>query len=160
MNVDTQLRALQSLAAHLKLLLDCPEQFWRLLERKQYLDAVWLFLVARVVHQSLVDESEEDGWAQQGIDVLEQFPLVQRQWDAIAGFRNQISYRITQSLREELPEQVNYLLNNHHHHIHHRTGDNRFHDQPIPFGVDAPQRNFKYTTITKDEIISSIFIGL
>ncbi|PVG03219.1 hypothetical protein CPB86DRAFT_723784 [Serendipita vermifera] len=102
---DTQLRALQSLAAHLKLLLDCPEQFWRLLERKQYLDAVWLFLVTRFVHQSLVDDGEEDGWAQQGIDVLEQFPLIQRQWDAIAGFRTQISYRITQSLREELPTQ-------------------------------------------------------
>ncbi|KAG8832471.1 hypothetical protein FRC17_001292 [Serendipita sp. 399] len=98
--IDLQLKSLQSLAAHLKLLLDCPEHFWKLLEARRYLDAAWLFLVARVVHQSLVEEDEEDGWAQQGIDVLERFPLIQRQWDIINGFKVQISHKATQSLRE------------------------------------------------------------
>jgi hypothetical protein len=103
---DVQLKTLQSLAAHMKLLLDCPEQFWRLLEAREYLDAAWLFLVARVVHHSLVDEDEDDVWTDQGIDVLVQFPLVQRQWDAINGFLNQISHRAIQSLREEMTVQV------------------------------------------------------
>ena len=103
---DVQLKTLQSLAAHMKLLLDCPEQFWKLLEARKYLDAAWLFLVARVVHHSLVDEDEDDVWTDQGIDILKQFPLVQRQWDAINGFRNQISHRAIQSLREEMTVQV------------------------------------------------------
>jgi len=91
----------------MKLLLDCPEQFWKLLEARKYLDAAWLFLVARMVHHSLVDEEEDQVWTDQGIDVLEQFPLVQRQWDAINSFRNQISHRAVQSLREEMTIQVN-----------------------------------------------------
>jgi len=103
---DSELKTLQSLAAHLKLLLDCPEHFWKLLERRQYLDAAWLFLVAQVVYHSLVDEEDEEEWSDQNIDVLEQFPLVQRQWDAISGFRAQISHKATQSLREELTFQV------------------------------------------------------
>ncbi|KAG8824777.1 hypothetical protein FRC19_001071 [Serendipita sp. 401] len=97
---DSQLKGLQSLAAHLKLLLDCPEHFWKLLEARKYLDAAWLFLIAIVVHQALVEEDEEDGWAQQGIDVLERFPLIQRQWDIINSFKAQISHKATQSLRE------------------------------------------------------------
>lgn len=106
---DVQLKTLQSLAAHMKLLLDCPEQFWKLLESKQYLDAAWLFLVARVVHHSLVSEEEEGVWTDHGIDVLEQFPLVQRQWDAINGFRAQISHKAIQSLREEMTtEETTY----------------------------------------------------
>ncbi|CCA67689.1 hypothetical protein PIIN_01516 [Serendipita indica DSM 11827] len=102
---DSQLKTLQSLAAHMKLLLDCPEQFWKLIERRQYLDAAWLFLVASVVHQSLVEEDEDDGWAAQGIAVSEQFPLVQRQWDAIHSFKAQITHKATQSLREDLTNQ-------------------------------------------------------
>jgi hypothetical protein len=96
----------------MKLLLDCPEQFWKLLEARQYLDAAWLFLVARVVHHSLVDEEEDAVWTDQGIDVLGQFPLVQRQWNAINGFRNQISHRAVQSLREEMTVQVRSDDNN------------------------------------------------
>jgi conserved oligomeric Golgi complex subunit 1 len=72
MSIDSQLRALQSLAAHVKLLLDAPEHLWRLLEHKKYLHASWLFMLARVVHRSLAndDPSEEEGWYNQGIDVL------------------------------------------------------------------------------------------
>lgn len=103
---DVQLKTLQSLAAHMKLLLDCPEQFWKLIESKQYLDAAWLFLIARVVHHSLVSEEEEETWTEHGIDVLEQFPLVQRQWDAINGFRAQISHKTIQSLREGMTVEV------------------------------------------------------
>ena len=70
--LDTQLRILQSVAAHMKLLLDTPEHIWRLLEKKKYLHAGWLFLLARIIYQALVrtdTEDEEDDWRAQGIDV-------------------------------------------------------------------------------------------
>ena len=70
--LDTQLRILQSVAAHIKLLLDTPEHIWRLLEKKKYLHAGWLFLLARIIYQALVrtdNEDEEDDWRAQGIDV-------------------------------------------------------------------------------------------
>jgi hypothetical protein len=118
--LDTQLRILQSVAAHMKLLLDTPEHIWRLLEKKKYLHAGWLFLLARIIYQALVrtdTEDEEDDWRAQGIDVpvcstvygssasaygvsQEQFPLVQRQWDTVAQFRAQITYKATLSLRD------------------------------------------------------------
>ncbi|KAG9047746.1 hypothetical protein FS837_001586 [Tulasnella sp. UAMH 9824] len=100
---DSQLVTLHSLAAHLKLLLDTPEQLWRLLERKKYLQAAWLYLLARVVHRALTQDDEDEQevpWSREGIEIMEQFPLVQRQWDTISSFRSQISYRASQSLRD------------------------------------------------------------
>ncbi|KAJ7161400.1 hypothetical protein C8R43DRAFT_1063548 [Mycena crocata] len=99
---DTHLHTLQSLSAHMKLLLDAPEYLWRLIERKKYFTAAWLFLLARVVHRALVrdDEQDEETWNAQGLDVLEQFPLVQRQWEAVSQFRSQIIHKATMSLRE------------------------------------------------------------
>ncbi|KAG8978165.1 hypothetical protein FRC05_011281 [Tulasnella sp. 425] len=103
---DSQLVTLHSLAAHLKLLLDTPEQLWRLLERKKYLQAAWLYLLARVVHRALTQDDEDEQevpWSREGIEIMEQFPLVQRQWDTISSFRSQISYRASQSLRDLPP---------------------------------------------------------
>ncbi|CDO72958.1 hypothetical protein BN946_scf185007.g12 [Trametes cinnabarina] len=97
---DKHLQALQSLSAHVKLLLDAPEHLWRLMERKAYLNASWLFLLARVVHRALSQEDEEQTWHAYGIDVAEQLPLVQRQWDTITPFRSQISHKATLYLRE------------------------------------------------------------
>ncbi|KAJ7103347.1 hypothetical protein B0H15DRAFT_926631 [Mycena belliarum] len=99
---DAHLHTLQLLSAHLKLLLDAPEYLWRLIERKKYFTAAWLFLLARVVHRALVrnDEQDEETWQAQGLDVLEQFPLAQRQWDAVSQFRSQIIHKATLSLRE------------------------------------------------------------
>lgn len=45
------------------------------------------------------EEEGEISWARAGIDVEEQFPLAQRQWDTISQFRTQISHKATQSLR-------------------------------------------------------------
>jgi hypothetical protein len=106
------------LSAHIKLLLDAPEHLWRLIERKKYFQAGWLFLLARVVHRALVrdDDQDEENWANQGIDITvslvklmlvhllsyrvqEQFPLIQRQWDAVSHFRTQIIHKATLSLR-------------------------------------------------------------
>jgi predicted hydrolase (HD superfamily) len=59
------------------LLLDAPEHLWRLIERKKYFQAAWLFLLARVVHRALVRDNEEDeeNWARQGIDVIVSWEL-------------------------------------------------------------------------------------
>jgi len=68
---DRHLFTLQVLSAHMKLLLDAPEHLWRLIERKKYLQAAWLFLLARVVHRALVrhDENDEQAWVSEGVDV-------------------------------------------------------------------------------------------
>jgi len=104
----------------MKLLLDTPEHLWRLLERKRFLHAGWLFLLARVIHHALVRpavEGDEEDWKTYGIDVevcgrhhsdwtavksipQEQFPLVQRQWETVGQFKSQIAYKATLSLRE------------------------------------------------------------
>lgn len=77
---DFHLQTLQSLAAHMKLLLDAPEHLWRLLERKLYLYAAWLFLLSRVVHRSLLREHDEDDatWVASGIDIGVSEPCVVR----------------------------------------------------------------------------------
>ncbi|EGN93152.1 hypothetical protein SERLA73DRAFT_116291 [Serpula lacrymans var. lacrymans S7.3] len=98
---DTHLQTLQKLSAHVKLLLDAPEHLWRLIERDKYFHAAWLFLLARVVHRALVqdDGQDEESWINQGINILEQFPLIQRQWDTVSHFRTQIVHKATMSLR-------------------------------------------------------------
>ncbi|KIM47756.1 hypothetical protein M413DRAFT_439424 [Hebeloma cylindrosporum] len=99
---DRHLYTLQVLSAHMKLLLDAPEHLWRLIERKKYLQAAWLFMLARVVHKSLIrnEEQDEQSWVNEGIDVSAEFPLVQRQWDVVSQFRSQIIHKSTLSLRE------------------------------------------------------------
>ncbi|KAG9081368.1 hypothetical protein FRC06_005613 [Ceratobasidium sp. 370] len=109
---DAHLKTLQILSAHLKLLLDSPEHLWRWLEKKQFLHAAWLFLLARTVHRKLSksadeeesDEEENEGgdinWSRHGIDITEQFPIAARQWEAIGQFRPQIVHKATQALRE------------------------------------------------------------
>lgn len=100
--IDRHLHALQVLAAHMKLLLDAPEHLWRLIERKKFFPAAWLFLLARVIHHALIrdDEQDEESWKSQGVDVLTEFPLVQRQWEAVSQFRSQIIQRATMWLRD------------------------------------------------------------
>jgi hypothetical protein len=71
--IDTELYTLQLLSAHMKLLLDAPEHLWRLIEKRKYFSAAWLYLLARVVHHALVhddEEEEEATWTKQGLDVL------------------------------------------------------------------------------------------
>ena len=73
MLIDAHLKLMQSLAAHMKLLLDTPEHLWRLIEKKRYLHAAWLFLLARVIHRALVRENaddEDENWKIHGVDVM------------------------------------------------------------------------------------------
>ncbi|KAF8632950.1 hypothetical protein AX15_001554 [Amanita polypyramis BW_CC] len=101
-DTDTHLHTLQQLAAHIKLLIDAPENLWRLIERKKYFPATWLFLLVRVVHRALIrdNEDEEGIWRCQGVDVLSEFPLIQRQWDVVSQFRSQIIHKAILSLRD------------------------------------------------------------
>ncbi|KAI0095095.1 hypothetical protein BDY19DRAFT_988865 [Irpex rosettiformis] len=110
---DAHLQTLQSLAAHLKLLLDAPEHLWRFMERKLYLHAAWLFLLSRVVHRSLLRAEDDDAtWRALDVDISEQFPIVQRQWDTVSQFRSQISHKATMALRENdlTPPEVCAIL--------------------------------------------------
>ncbi|KAF9056119.1 hypothetical protein BJ165DRAFT_479792 [Panaeolus papilionaceus] len=99
---DKQLQALQTLSVHVKLLLDAPEHLWRLIERRKYLSAAWLFLLSRVVHRALVrnEENDDQVWCKEGIDIQVDFPLVQRQWDVVFQFRPQIIHKSTLALRD------------------------------------------------------------
>lgn len=98
---DSHLQTLQMLSAHIKLLLDTPEYLWRLIEREKYFHATWLFMLARVVHRALSrdDDQDEDSWLNQSVNVMEQFPLIQRQWETISHFRSQIINKATSSLK-------------------------------------------------------------
>lgn len=64
----------------MKLLLDAPEHLWRLIERKEYFRAAWLFLLARVVHHALIhDDADEDrNWQLQGISVSVRFSILSK----------------------------------------------------------------------------------
>lgn len=80
--LDRHLRTLQVLSAHIKLLLDAPEHLWRLIERKKYLPAAWLFLLSRVVYRALVrsDEHDEETWNNLGVDVLVRYNSLSQQY--------------------------------------------------------------------------------
>lgn len=70
-SVDLRLNSLQVLSVHIKLLLDAPEHLWRLMERKRYLEAAWLFLLSRVVYRALVsnNDNDEQPWVEDGVDI-------------------------------------------------------------------------------------------
>jgi len=110
--LDGHLHALQALAAHMKILLDAPEHLWRLIERKKFFPAAWLFLLARVTHRALVrnEEQDDEAWKSRGIDVLAEFPLIQRQWDIVSQFRSQIIHKATLWLRDASSVEVCFLI--------------------------------------------------
>jgi len=108
---DRHLHALQVLSAHMKILLDAPEHLWRLIERKEFFPAAWLFLLARVIHRALVRSEEHDeAWKSQGIDVLADFPLIQRQWEIVSQFRSQIVHKATLWLRDANSAEVCFSI--------------------------------------------------
>ena len=55
----------------MKLLLDAPEHLWRLIERREYYRATWLFLLSRGVHRALTHDDVVEGlnWATMGISI-------------------------------------------------------------------------------------------
>ncbi|QRW15932.1 vacuolar protein sorting-associated protein, Vps51/Vps67 family protein [Rhizoctonia solani] len=104
---DAHLKTLQTLSAHLKLLLDSPEHLWRWLEKKQFLHAAWLFLLARTVYRKLSKSPDEDESKKKK---SEQFPVASKQWEAIGQFRPQIVHKATQALRESNTSHRVYFI--------------------------------------------------
>ncbi|WVW80227.1 hypothetical protein I302_102205 [Kwoniella bestiolae CBS 10118] len=78
-------------AAHMKLLLDAPEALYSYLAHHNYLNAAFLWLITRVVKESLNSMPEDQNGAY--------LPLLQKQWETLLPFRSQIVQRATASLR-------------------------------------------------------------
>ncbi|KAL7424679.1 hypothetical protein Q5752_000363 [Cryptotrichosporon argae] len=97
-DVDTLSRL--PVAAHMKLLLDTPETLYAFLSHHAYLSAAFLWLVARVVKEGLT--------SMPGELKAPYLPLLQKQWDTLLPFRNQITQRATASLkpREKLDSKT------------------------------------------------------
>ncbi|KAJ2964423.1 hypothetical protein NQZ79_g646 [Umbelopsis isabellina] len=91
--VNDQRRYLYVSAAQMKLLVDVPEQIWHALESDQYLEASRLYLLAKMVYKNLLVE--------EGVPfvVVDTFPVVQKQWDAISQFKNHILQRAESYLK-------------------------------------------------------------
>ena len=55
----------------MKLLLDAPEHLWRLIEKREYYRATWLFLLSRGVHRALThdDAMDRPSWEAKGISI-------------------------------------------------------------------------------------------
>jgi hypothetical protein len=85
-----------SVAAQLKILIDAPEQvfiifsfvtqIWNALESLDYCRASRIFLLSRQIHKNLSNDKR--------------FPVVTRQWNAIAHFKSQIIDAATSSLSQ------------------------------------------------------------
>ncbi|WWC68540.1 uncharacterized protein I206_102469 [Kwoniella pini CBS 10737] len=78
-------------AAHMKLLLDAPEALYSYLAQQSYLNAAFLWLITRVVKESLSSMPDEKNEPY--------LPLLQKQWEILLPFRSQIVQRATAALR-------------------------------------------------------------
>lgn len=90
--MDTEdVNAMLPVAAHMKFLLDAPEALYAYLAHHAYLNAAFLWLVARVVKEGMSAMPEET----KGMYT----PLLQKQWEVLVPFRAQIVQRATAALR-------------------------------------------------------------
>ncbi|KAJ1800871.1 hypothetical protein LPJ59_000755 [Coemansia sp. RSA 2399] len=95
-------------AAQIKVLIDTPEQIWKALEARHFLQAALLYMIACKIHQRLSAEHRAStpssgrrsdfGDTQARANPLPAFPVVERQWAAIASFRDQITAKAHQLL--------------------------------------------------------------
>ncbi|KAJ1663417.1 hypothetical protein IW140_005036 [Coemansia sp. RSA 1813] len=100
--------AVYAAAAQIKVLIDTPEQIWKALEARHFLQAALLYMIACKIHQKLSAEHRastpssgrrsEFGDVQTKANPLPAFPVVERQWAAIASFREQITAKAHQLL--------------------------------------------------------------
>ncbi|KAI8605867.1 hypothetical protein EDD21DRAFT_440001 [Dissophora ornata] len=86
--MDDMKKSLYTSAAQIKLLADVPEQIWRNMENHSYLTASRLYLISKAIYKNLnADMEDEDS---KSVKVMETFPVVGRQWDAVSHFKAQI----------------------------------------------------------------------
>ncbi|KAF9582250.1 Golgi transport complex subunit 1, partial [Lunasporangiospora selenospora] len=98
-SMDEMKKLLYTSAAQIKLLADVPEQIWRNIESNNYLTAGRLFLISKAIYQNLKTNAEDGG--DNSVDVMETFPVVGRQWDAVSHFKAQILQKSTTHLKSQ-----------------------------------------------------------
>ncbi|KAG0095493.1 Golgi transport complex subunit 1 [Podila epicladia] len=86
-SIDEMKKSLYTSAAQIKLLADVPEQIWRNMESSSYLTASRLYLISKAIYNKLNTGTEGDATS---VKVMETFPVVGRQWDAVSHFKAQI----------------------------------------------------------------------
>ncbi|KAG0272016.1 Golgi transport complex subunit 1 [Linnemannia exigua] len=87
-SMDDMKKSLYTSAAQIKLLADVPEQIWRNMENHSYLTASRLYLISKAIYKNLNADADEA--TNQSVKVMETFPVVGRQWDAVSHFKAQI----------------------------------------------------------------------
>lgn len=98
-------RLLDSVIVQIKILMDIPEHIWSSIERKDLLFASQLYLVAQHINYGLVLEVGNP-------ELLQSYPIVSKQWDIIAQFKNIIfeeSNKVLRSLDVEAQSAANCL---------------------------------------------------
>ncbi|KAF9281611.1 Golgi transport complex subunit 1 [Mortierella antarctica] len=95
-SMDEMKKSLYTSAAQIKLLADVPEQIWRNMESSSYLTASRLYLISKAIYNKLNAGTEGDATS---VKVMETFPVVGRQWDAVSHFKAQILQKSTTHLK-------------------------------------------------------------
>ncbi|KAF9384372.1 Golgi transport complex subunit 1 [Podila verticillata] len=95
-SMDEMKKSLYTSAAQIKLLADVPEQIWRNMESSSYLTASRLYLISKAIYKKLNAGTESDN---SSVKVMETFPVVGRQWDAVSHFKAQILQKSTTHLK-------------------------------------------------------------
>ncbi|KAG0333663.1 Golgi transport complex subunit 1 [Podila horticola] len=95
-SIDEMKKSLYTSAAQIKLLADVPEQIWRNMESSSYLTASRLYLISKAIYNKLNAGTEGDNTS---VKVMETFPVVGRQWDAVSHFKAQILQKSTVHLK-------------------------------------------------------------
>ncbi|KAK3844626.1 MAG: hypothetical protein J3R72DRAFT_437596 [Linnemannia gamsii] len=96
-SMDDMKKSLYTSAAQIKLLADVPEQIWRNMENHSYLTASRLYLISKAIYKNLNADADEA--TNQSVKVMETFPVVGRQWDAVSHFKAQILQKSHQHLK-------------------------------------------------------------
>ncbi|KAJ1950001.1 hypothetical protein FBU59_000886 [Linderina macrospora] len=105
-----------SIAAQVKVLVDTPEQIWKALESKRFLQASLLYMIAREIHKRLSDQSKlslvaNDDDENNVVDPLLAFPVIERQWASVTPFREQIITKANLLLSTNEEERVEAFMN-------------------------------------------------
>ncbi|KAJ2819081.1 hypothetical protein GGI24_004900, partial [Coemansia furcata] len=88
-----------AIAAQVKVLVDTPEQIWKALGGQRFLQAALLYMIAGEIHERLRRQSRPMPEDQAVVvDPLLAFPVIERQWESIAPFRDQITAKSRQLL--------------------------------------------------------------
>ncbi|KAF9104248.1 Golgi transport complex subunit 1 [Mortierella sp. AM989] len=105
--MDDMKKSLYTSAAQIKLLADAPEQIWKNMENSSYLTASRLFLISKAIYKNL--NAGMDVEESQSVKVMETFPVVGRQWDAVSHFKAQILQKSHHHLKSAKESDVDVI---------------------------------------------------